>query len=760
MPSRSLRSRAENTIRIRQADLPFHRIVPATGGRWIKLLDRRPERAVPAMPACPAIHPEGTDCLIRSSTLRLQRRATLLTLVVTLLGMLSVAVDFRYQILDSFRMLFSDNYDGVIEVSLFEHWYQVLRGADAWNVTTWFYPTKDTLGYNDGFLLLGLIDAPIRLLGADPFLAHELANAVARFIGFVCFFLLARQAGRLHMVASCTGAMLFTLWDTLWLHSFHAQLLTIDFEPLILLLGFKAGSAAWNQNPRRTMAYGVAAALLFGSVLLTGFYMSWYFAFFCAITFVLLLLLHPTQVWMIVLRLWTVKLALAVIALSTAIAVMPFLLVYAPKIRETGMHGYAEVAGYLRGPAILVHIGFGNLLFGWLDRLIAGGLPDVGEYTVGVTPLVLLTAAWGMLDLPHRRLHPVYGSVALSCLAFMVLPIRFGSFSFWYWVYRDIPGAAGIRTVPRMVLFLAFPISILCSHGIDRLLALRLPVVAIGLAVLVLAEQVNLEPQNRLDRRQEMRTLSAIPPPPSSCRSFYVIGLPPPADVPSRLFYDLYDANVSAMLVSENLGLPTINGFSTFNPRGWDFAGTYGAGYTSRVGLYGSEHDILSGLCSLDLANRRWDPAPLKSPQQPISAPLGGQDDQVAFGTGWSDAEPHGRWTDAQDAELGVLVGNSSLPATLALELQPFAPGGRASPVILYGNGHILARWSLREGEQTLEADLPASLAPQGYLVLRLHIVTPRSPKSVGVSTDDRALGLFVEHLRIQPRGARMPETQ
>ena len=121
------------------------------------------------------------------------------------------------------------------------------------------------------------------------------------------------------------------------------------------------------------------------------------------------------------------------------------------------------------------------------------------------------------------------------------------------------------------------------------------------------------------------------------------------------------------------------------------------------------------------------------------------------MGHGWSDAERDGRWTDAGDAEFGLLIGDASLPARLRLTVQPFAPGGRASAVILHDDRRILARWSPHEGEQTLEAVLPASLAPQGYLVLGLHVMTPMSPKAAGVSGDDRALGLFVEHLQVDP---------
>ena len=73
----------------------------------------------------------------------------------------------------------------MIELSILEHWWNVLRGLSPWDRTDYFFPVPGTLGYNDGYLLFGLLHAGFRTLGADPFLSGELVNASTRVIGFL-----------------------------------------------------------------------------------------------------------------------------------------------------------------------------------------------------------------------------------------------------------------------------------------------------------------------------------------------------------------------------------------------------------------------------------------------------------------------------------------------------------------------------------------------------------------------------------------------
>ena len=76
-----------------------------------------------------------------------------------------------------------------------------------------------------------------------------------------------------------------------------------------------------------------------------------------------------------------------------------------------------------------------------------------------------------------------------------------------------------------------------------------------------------------------------------------------PGDSPPEVQY--YRSNVDAMLIAEYINLPTINGFSTFNPPDWRFDFPARQDYQARVDAYAAHHD-LKNLCGLDLEAMRW----------------------------------------------------------------------------------------------------------------------------------------------------------
>jgi hypothetical protein len=53
------------------------------------------------------------------------------------------------------------------------------------------------------------------------------------------------------------------------------------------------------------------------------------------------------------------------------------------------------------------------------------------------------------------------------------------------------------------------------------------------------------------------------------------------------------------MVLSELWRVPTINGFSTFNPPDWNFADSLAGDYDDRAAAFARTHH-LSGLCRLD----------------------------------------------------------------------------------------------------------------------------------------------------------------
>lgn len=199
---------------------------------------------------------------------------------VCLAALLVIAVLFRAQLLSGFALTTTESYDGIIELSLFEHWFAVLRGVEPWHTTAYFHPYRGTLAYNDGFLLFGLVHGPLRWLGADPYASKELARAAMWLAGFLglCGFMRA-AFGVAAGWALLAGAM-FALSSSYAAQAGHAQLFTVCLAPVLGWLLARLAAAATAGHGDRALAWGLGAAALLSLWLLTAFYMAWFTLFF------------------------------------------------------------------------------------------------------------------------------------------------------------------------------------------------------------------------------------------------------------------------------------------------------------------------------------------------------------------------------------------------------------------------------------------------------------------------------------------------
>jgi hypothetical protein len=553
-------------------------------------------------------------------------------LIGTLVCLASLALLFRGQIADGFTLLLGDRHDAVIALAIMEHWSALLAGESvAWDRTFHFHPVPGTLGYNDGYLAFGLLYAPARALGADPFLAGEAANIALRAIGFLGFHLLARRVFGLGFGWALLGAALFTLSNNLAIRGSHAQLFSVSLVPMLGVLAHGAGTALLAARHGALLAWGTGFLAWHALMLMTGFYMAWYAVFFAA-------LLLPA--WLLAAgragragALAATRRAALPLAALAAIAVavnLPFLSLYLPKARETGMHDYAGmVAQYTLAPLDLIHVGEANLVWGWLVRALNDafrpGYPAWSEQMTGLPPLLLglfLGALVWLWRGGGAERTALLRAIALATLGTWVLALRVGDLSPWWLVYQGFPGAKAARVVARYQIFVVIPVLGLALAGLAALAArlARGPALprpaglgllgAVGLVLV--AEQLNAYAPRFLDRPLERARLVAVPPPPAGCRAFFVSA----ARTDSRFgeaVADAYNHNTEAMLVAAVLRLPTINGISTFNPPHWPEGYPPLPAYAAGVRRYAAAWDVGTGLCALDLQRFAWDPAPFRS---------------------------------------------------------------------------------------------------------------------------------------------------
>ena len=539
---------------------------------------------------------------------------------VGLAGLLAVAFFFRNQIGNGFTLLLGDRHDAVIELAILEHWANVLRGLSPWDRTDYFHPVPGTLGYNDGYLIFGLLHALFRALGADPFLSGELVNAALRGIGFGGTYLLARRALGLATGWAVLAAVLFTISNNLFIRGSHAQLFSVGFLPVLLVLAHGMVCALLEDRRAALLGWGAGFALGFAACLMTGFYMAWYLAFFAAVAVpAWLLVAGPPARRRLAAALRAQALPLLALAALAVAAEMPFLSLYLPKAAETGMHAWADVLRHVPGPLDIFHVGERNILWGWLVRAanqtFRPDMPFWSERMTGLPPLLLLSFAVALVwlwrgggDQPPARVA-LLRAIALATLVTWALTLQVDGVTPWALVYRLVPGAKAARVVARYQIFLTLPVVLLATAMLaaEARRLPRLPRLALaGLVGLLLAEQANGYAPLFLDRTEEAGRLAAVPPAPPDCAAFYVSA----ARTTSRFGEEVanpYNHNTEAMLIAAVRHLPTINGISTFNPPYWPAGIPDDPAYRQEVEAYAA-HWGVTGLCGLDLQSFRWEP--------------------------------------------------------------------------------------------------------------------------------------------------------
>jgi hypothetical protein len=143
-------------------------------------------------------------------------------------------------------------------------------------------------------------------------------------------------------------------------------------------------------------------------------------------------------------------------------------------------------------------------------------------------------------------------------------------------VYAVVPGARGIRAVPRVGLVVLVAWAAGLALAVDGLARSRARVAAAALAVLCLLEQgvayVHFVPA--LDRERVDRIAREVP---AGCPAF--VYTPPPDGWPP------WHAQIDALWVADVARVPTLNGYSGNSPPGWGLEDCFVRGPADRARL-------------------------------------------------------------------------------------------------------------------------------------------------------------------------------
>ena len=525
-------------------------------------------------------------------------------------------VFFRDTIFSGFDHIISDDGDGRLIVYLHEHWLEVVKGNQPWRTPGFFHDTSVTLGYSDTFVLNEVFYAPLRLVGADRYLAMQLTIIALSLVGFVSFHTVCTRLLGAGRWLSLAFAGMFVFANNMSVKAGHIQLLSVYWVPLGVLLVAKAASTT---SRRARLAWWFGSGLFFGTLVYSAYYIGWFTAF-AALLFCVRMAVHlrhrlvEQSLRRLAASVWR---PVAAFAGGLAVPMVPFLLTYLPKLDETGGRPLRSVIAGAPGIGDAVNVGTDNYLWGGVLRAYFGDhyrLHNV-EVATAATPLLMLSTVVFAVVIAIRlrgdRGAPaaVARSLLTVSLLIAVLPLRIGDFSLWRAVWMFVPGAKALRAVGRIELMvsllapLAIAASIWALREAGRTIARHRPraqqVAVAAWCLLLLFEQFNVSTISRIDRSTQMAFIDQLADPPGECDSFFILVPDGTGDVA---------ANIDAMIVAQVSGVPTVNGYSGSTPPFWDLNPS-GEQYVDWVQRWNGRHDVGTS-CSYDSATNTWDVTP------------------------------------------------------------------------------------------------------------------------------------------------------
>ena len=166
-----------------------------------------------------------------------------------------------------------------------------------------------------------------------------------------------------------------------------------------------------------------------------------------------------------------------------------------------------------------------------------------------------------------------------------------------------MPGASALRALGRYLIVFDMLVIVTVVYSLDKWLesskALGAGRVPFGnglaltlLAGILIAEQANGMPYT-LDKEQEMAFLGGYQRPANGCQAFFINNLPT-TDLPVG-YYQL-----DAMMISMNLRLPTLNGYSGMSPNEVFSMLPSGVEYKFRMLKWLRLNNVENGICELD----------------------------------------------------------------------------------------------------------------------------------------------------------------
>jgi hypothetical protein len=456
---------------------------------------------------------------------------------------------------------------------ILEHFFRWVTGStrDYWNAP-FFFPFQQTITFSDNLLGSASFYALFRWAGLDGATAFQGWYILGYFLNYIAAsYVLCRL--KLKPLAIGVGAFSFTFGLPLLAQENHAQLLYRFCIPL-------ACFSLWRFYQMPRLKY----LICLGAWLVWQFYLTIYMGIFLslllAILFVLLPFFVPAQTFLQRLALWprclieswskahlTGRLLAVAAAAVLSFGFVTLILPYYRTSRILGFsRSWAEVFTML--PRIQSYLLADN---SQLWSSIASFLPDFPlrwehQLFPGLAVLALVSAGIVMrFHTENRWLAWLHLSAALTLIA---LTLEVHGFSLYQLVWR-LPGMSSVRAITRIMLVVMWPISLFIAWVIDGLILRfsqqrRWMQAAVYLvAGLLVMESVfyTHSTYSKADAQSRLNNLTQQIP--------AIVPANPILFVAENQQEPFWAKEIDSMLVAQELGWSTLNGYSGNYPPGY-----------------------------------------------------------------------------------------------------------------------------------------------------------------------------------------------
>lgn len=529
-------------------------------------------------------------------------------IIIGIIGLMGIVQFHWIEFSSNFNMISGNCLDNRFAIYILEHWYRFFQNKVAFLSPQMFFPIKHTLAYSDLFLIHALPFSLLRWFGLNLFSAYQATVLVLNFLTYVACFLCIKNGFNIRTAPSIIGALFFVLNSPKMNRIVHAQLQPIFIPCLAMWLLITVWKRYGRLTSRQLFAYFSAILFLILLQCLTSYYIGWFFVFWLFLFSILCLFIKDARriLMTFVHKMNWYFLGLAIVAI---VALLPLAIIYIPTAYDVGVRQYENVANLIPTGWSFLHMGYGNYLWGWLPLKInaISSLTYGWEHTLGMgifaTITLIVMTCWSFLHIRKIKFNTneerIIGFISLmiiSTIIFIMIGIKlFGRYSLWYFVYCYFPGAKGIRAVGRYMVLLALPISICFSFVFDRMFAMLLRIsnklrkiagfilLSVG-AVFLLAEQCGtLGGFSKSGQECYLNTLRNRLP--DISKSFYV-------SARNNIRRNDVELQIDALLISALTGIPTLNGYSGFSPRGWELSAIQKESYKKHVQDWVKAHEL------------------------------------------------------------------------------------------------------------------------------------------------------------------------